>query len=221
LPSNCAISRLASSTAPPVAATSLACAPLRVARTGFEGGDLAAEIGNALADQREPVIGLDIGIAHHFGEARDRPVGLGELVQGNPGALAFAGDHHQFGIALAFAEIGHQPLGLERVIVGDLDPLRPVAQFEKPANREDAGEQHEAQIEREEEGDPAADRQAGKPFAQALWCRRARGGAFPCAFGFQIHGDILERAHAATSSSEWLRFCSSSRRSISRAGRAR
>jgi hypothetical protein len=38
------------------------------------------------------------------------------------------------------------------VVVGDVDPLRPVAQFKEPANREDAGEQREPQIECEEEG---------------------------------------------------------------------
>ena len=190
----------------------------------FEGGDPAAEVGDALANVGEPRLRGRIGPADCVCEHDRGLFGLGQFVECGPGACRIAADHHDFGVVPAFAQMGDHPLCLEREGVGLADPSGAAAELDETADREQSGGQCEAEAEREEEGDLAADRETLEPAPQrahAAGLRRRYGdGSGPGAVGFEIEGNVLHRAHAAASPA-WVAFCSSIRRSISVAGSAR
>lgn len=195
-----------------------------IAGGGIETADLLAEIAHPFANGRKPLSGGRGGVRDRARERCNAAIGGGEFVECGTLARSLTGRHQHFGMALAFGKMDQQAFGLDRLIMGAVDAVGAVAEFNEAANREQPGTQRKAEVEGEEQGDLAPHRKAFEPCPQAAStrCWRCRPGrlAFGQTLGCDIHGEILESAHAASSSAIWW-FCSSIRRSISDAGRAR
>ena len=176
------MSRPASSTALPVAATSRAWVSRRQGIVRFRqskpprSGGL--EIGNAFADHRQSVVGGDNWNRH---PGRVSPataaVGSGQFVQRGPPAGLIVDGSPAFGMALAFAQMDSSRRSASIAVSWvDVDAdRRGLPSSIYPPDGEHPRNQRKAEIEGEEHGDLATDRKTREPAVQANERRLLRG----------------------------------------------